>query len=190
MKFGNCNLGGLKKLQEKLNKVQQSDMDAFLTACAKELAARLLREVIRSTPVGDYSTEVEVTAKKDSKYHKKGETYTKRVNKTGKTGGTLRRGWTSKTHKEAEQGTGSGLSSVAEFLDKITVTHTGNTYRIEIVNPVEYASYVEYGHRTIKKDGIGWTPGVRFVKTSVENVDKMSKPLLEKRMNEYLGRLF
>ena len=63
-------------------------------------------------------------------------------------------------------------------------------YEVEIVNPVEYASYVEYGHRTIKKDGIGWTPGVRFVKTSVENVDKMSKPLLEKRMNEYLGRLF
>lgn len=80
MKFGNCNLGGLKKLQEKLNKVQQSDMDAFLTACAKELAARLLREVIRSTPVGDYSTEVEVTAKKDSKYHKKGETYYKAGN--------------------------------------------------------------------------------------------------------------
>ena len=44
----------------------------------------------------------------------------------------------SKTHKEAEQGTGSGLSSVAEFLDKITVTHTGNTYRIEIVRSAQF----------------------------------------------------
>lgn len=188
MKFGNCNLGGLKKLQEKLNKVQQSDMDAFLTACAKELAARLLREVIRATPVGDYSTEIEVTAKKDSKYHKKGKTYTKRVNKTGKTGGTLRRGWTSKTHKEAEQGTGSGLSSVAEFLDKITVTHTGNTYRIEIVNPVEYASYVEFGHRTV--DHKKWVQGKFMLTLSEEHIQKIAPNLLAQRLKTFLEGYF
>ena len=188
MKFGNCNLGGLKKLQKKLNKVQQSDMDAFLTACAKELAARLLREIIRATPVGDYSTEVEVTAKKDSKYHKKGETYTKRVNKTGKTGGTLRRGWTSKTRKEAEQGTGSGLSSVAEFLDKITVTHIGNTYRIEIVNPVEYASYVEFGHRTV--DHKKWVQGKFMLTLSEEHIQKIAPNLLAQRLKTFLEGYF
>ena len=74
MKFGNVNLGGLKKLQQKLNAVTQADMDAFLTACAKELAARLLRDVIRNTPVGKYP---------------KG---------SGKTGVTLRGGWRAKTH--------------------------------------------------------------------------------------------
>lgn len=188
MKFGNCNLGGLKKLQAKLNAVQQSDMDAFLTACAKELAARLLREVIRATPVGDYSTEVEVTAKKDSKYHKKGETYTKRVNKTGKTGGTLRRGWTSKTHKEAQQGTGNGLSNVAEFLDKITVTHTWNAYRIEIVNPVEYASYVEYGHRT--RNHKGWVQGRFMLTISEEHIQKIVPELLAQRLKTFLEGYF
>jgi len=98
MKFGNVNLGGLKKLQQQLNSITQAELDAFLTACAKELAARLLRDVIHNTPVGDYSIEVERTAKRNSKHRKKGEIYTERKpNPNGKKGGTLRRGWTSKT---------------------------------------------------------------------------------------------
>jgi hypothetical protein len=86
---------------------------------------------------------------------------------TGKKGGTLKRGWT---------------------IGKIE--RTGDTYVIEIVNPVEYASYVEYGHRTVKIDGYGWCPGIFFAEKSVNNVDKMIKPLLEKRMNDYLSKLF
>ncbi|NBK18606.1 HK97 gp10 family phage protein [Anaerotruncus sp. 1XD42-93] len=188
MKFGSCNLGGLKKLQEKLSKVQQPDMDAFLTACAKELAARLLRDVIRNTPVGDYSTEVKVVAKKDSKHHKKGETYTKRVNRSGKTGGTLRRGWTSQTKGEAAAGHGSGLSNVVEFLDKITVTHVGDTYRIELVNPVEYASYVEYGHRT--PDHKGWVPGKFMLTIAEEHIRQIAPNLLAQRLKTFLEGYF
>lgn len=60
---------------------------------------------------------------------------------------------------------------------------------VEIVNPVEYASYVNYGHRTIKVDGYGWCPGILFMEKAMDNVEKMSKPLLEKRLNEYLGKL-
>lgn len=164
MKFGNCNLGGLKKLQEKLNKVQQSDIDEFITDCAKELAARLLREVIRKTPTGIYP---------------KG---------SGKTGGTLRRGWTSKTQAEAAGGTGKGLSNVAQFLDKIEVTHTGNVYRIEIVNPVEYASYVEYGHRT--RNHKGWVPGRFMLTISEEHIQKVAPELLAKRLKTFLEGYF
>lgn len=60
-------------------------------------------------------------------------------------------------------------------------------YMVEIVNPVEYASYVEYGHRTA--DHQGWVPGLFFVKKALGNVEKMSKPLLEKRINDYLNRM-
>lgn len=196
MKFGNCNLGGLKKLQEKLNKVQQSDMDAFLTACAKELAARLLREVIRATPVGDYSTEVEVTAKKDSKYHKKGETYTKRVNKTGKTGGTLRRGWTSKTHKEAENGSGTpNAAMAAAYAESLQINHIGKMLQIEIINPVEYASYVEYGHRQepgryvpelgkrLKK---GWVQGQFMLTVSEQEIQDIAPKVLTSKIKKFL----
>lgn len=79
---------------------------------------------------------------------------------------TLQRGW-----------------SIAE------IKKEGNTYIIEIVNPVEYASYVNYGHRTIKIDGYGWCPGILFVEQAVQNIENISKPLLEKRMNEYLGKI-
>lgn len=60
-------------------------------------------------------------------------------------------------------------------------------YMVEIVNPVEYASYVEYGHRTANHKG--WVKGLFFVENALGNVKKMSKPLLEKRMNDYLKRM-
>ena len=83
-KMGGFSMAGMKKLQKQLNKLQQSEVEAFVDSCAKELAARLLAKVIKRTPVGDYP---------------KG---------SGKKGGTLRRGWTSKTHEEAAGGTGKG----------------------------------------------------------------------------------
>ena len=73
-KTGSFKADGLKKLQKQLNKIQQDQMQAFVEECAKELAARLLAKVIKRTPVGDYSREIEVVAKKDSKHHKKGDT--------------------------------------------------------------------------------------------------------------------
>lgn len=188
MKFGKVDLGGLKKLQAKLNAVKQSDMDKFLTDCAKELAARLLREVIRKTPVGKYGRMVVVTAKKDSKNHKKGEEYKRRVNNTGKTGGTLRRGWTAKSHEEAESGKGSGLSNVDDFLNGITVTHEGNLYKIEIVNPVEYASYVEYGHRTANHKG--WVPGRFMLTLSEDHVKSIAPALLAQKLKTFLEGYF
>lgn len=91
-KMGKFSDDGLKKLQKQLSRMRQEHVEAFLQACARELAARLLAKVIRRTPVGDYSKEVRVVAKRDSKHHKKGDVYTKRVNPSGKQGGTLRRG--------------------------------------------------------------------------------------------------
>ena len=62
---------------------------------------------------------------------------------SGKVGGTLRRGWTAGTNQAA-----------TSYADSLTVHHFGDTYVIEIINPVEYASYVEFGHRTA--NGAGW----------------------------------
>jgi HK97 gp10 family phage protein len=49
-------------------------------------------------------------------------------------GGTLRRGWT-----------------VGE------VTRSGNTYTVEVYNNVEYAEYVEFGHRGVYVPALGVT---------------------------------
>ena len=48
-KMGGFTAADLKKLQKQLNKIQQSNVEAFIDACAKELAARLLAKVIKRT---------------------------------------------------------------------------------------------------------------------------------------------
>ena len=93
-KMGKFSSTDLKKLQRELNGIKPDKITLFCEDCAKELAARLLAKVIKRTPVGDYSREKTVVAKRDSKNHKKGDRYTVRVNPSGKKGGTLRRGWT------------------------------------------------------------------------------------------------
>lgn len=132
------NIDGLKKLKEKLED-QQNQLDNYMKLLASDIAALLLRKVIKRTPVGVYAH---------------------------KTGGNLRRGWT-----------------VGQ------VVKTNGVYKVEVINSVEYASYVEYGHRT--KNHKGWVPG-RFMLTISENeirdnlesiIQKRLKVILEKMKN-------
>lgn len=119
----------LKEFRNEIHsKLGRQQIDLFIESCAKELAARLLAKVIKRTPVGDYSKEITVVAKKDSKKHKKGETYTKKVNPNGKVGGTLRRGWTGEKKQAANA-----------YAGNLKVHHYGGVYVIEVTNPVEYA---------------------------------------------------
>lgn len=146
-KMGKVDIQGLKDFQKQLEKLQ--DPDAFVEACAKELAARLLRMVVKRTPVRQYPSG------------------------SGKVGGTLYRGWT-----------GQKRASASGYADSMPVQYNGNTYTIEIVNPVEYASYVEYGHRTANHRG--WVRG-RFMMTISENELRSIAPkILEKKVLKYL----
>ena len=149
-RMGNFNIDGLKKFRDELNKLQ--DPDKFVEACAKELAARLLRMVVKRTPVGEYPKS------------------------SGKKGGTLRRGWT-----------GEKRSSAQNYADSLTVHHFGDTYVIEIVNPVEYASYVEYGHRTANHKG--WVKGKFMMTISEQELQKIAPKVLENKIKKYLGGL-
>lgn len=132
------NIKGLIELKQNLVE-QQKQMDDYLRLLASDIAALLLRKVIKRTPVGVYPH---------------------------KTGGNLRRDWT-----------------VGE------VVKTNNGYKVEVINSVEYASYVEYGHRT--RNHKGWVPG-RFMLTISENeirdnlesiIQKRLKVILEKMKN-------
>lgn len=159
-KTGKFDCKEFKEFQKQLEKLR-NEQDRFVESCAKELAARLLRMVVKRTPVGDYSHEVEVIAKRDSKHHKKGDVYKKKVNTSGKVGGTLRRGWTIEN-----------------------VGHFGSMCVIEIVNPTEYASYVEYGHRT--RDRKGWVKGKFMMTISERELEKIAPKVLENRIRKYL----
>ena len=146
-RYGSMNIRELKEFQEKLNKLQNPDV--FVELCAKELAARLLTKVIKRTPVGQYS---------------KG---------SGKTGGTLRRGWT-----------GQKRASAQNYAESLPVHHFGDTYVIEIINPVEYASYVEYGHRTANHKG--WVKGQFMMTISEQELETIAPKVLEAKIMKYL----
>ncbi len=158
-KMGGFTAADLKKLQKQLNKIQQGNVEAFIDACAKELAARLLAKVIKRTPVGQYP------------------------NSSGKKGGTLHRGWTSATHEEAASGSGKGNAKA--YADSLKINHFGNTVVIEIVNPVEYASYVEYGHRTANHQG--WVQGRFMLTISEQEIQNIAPKVLESKIKKFLG---
>lgn len=182
-KFGRMNNEELKKFREGLAKIKEEQLEDFLKSCVKELAARLLAKVIQRTHAGDYSKEIQVTAKRDSKHHRKGDTYTKRVNPSGKLGGTLRRGWTAKTHEEAASGSGRGADAKA-YAESLTINHSGNMFVVEIINPVEYASYVEYGHRT--RNHTGWVPGKFMMTISESELRTIAPKVLQAKLEKFL----
>ena len=96
---------------------------------------------------------------------------------SGKVGGTLRRGWT------AGQG-----SSATNYVNSLNVSKQGSDYVIEIVNPVEYASYVEFGHRT--RNHQGWVEGKFMLTISEEEIRRSAPQILQNKLTKYLKECF
>ena len=105
--------------------------------------------------------------------------------KTYSGGGTLRRAWT--------------IGDVKKI---------GNMYHVQVINPMTYASYVEYGHRGVgiyikaKKGSstdIGWrtlhtdthfTPGVFMLKISQKELEQVAPGIIEARFEKFLKGAF
>ena len=189
-KWGNCDFRELKKFQQELEKMSKANISKFCEDVSKELAGRFLSKVIKRTPVGDYSHEITITAKRDSKKYKKGEEYTKKVNPSGKMGGTLRRGWTAKTEQEAKNGTGKtvGNDKIESWVNELPVKHIGNVFQVDVTNVVNYASYVEYGHRT--RGHKGWVEGHFMMTISEKEINAMLPKFIEKKLTELLSEVF
>lgn len=147
-----ANYDQLKAFRDKLSKVTDTQKDRFMEDCLRELAARLLAKVIKRTPVGVYP---------------KG---------SGKTGGTLRRGWT-----------GGEKQNALNYANFINVNHFGGVYTIEIVNDVEYAPYVEYGHRA--RGGNGWVNGRFMLTISEKEIQEATPAILEAKLNKWITEL-
>lgn len=96
---------------------------------------------------------------------------------SGKVGGTLRRGWT-----------GQKTANATTYANSLTVNKVGTDYVINIINPVEYASYVEFGHRT--RDHKGWVEGHFMLTISEDEIRRSAPNILEKKLKNYLERCF
>ena len=79
--------------------------------------------------------------------------------------GTLRRGWTIGEVQAVEGG-----------------------YAVEVLNPAEYASYVEFGHRTrlSPEGGRGWVKGRFMLRISSDELEAMAPKILERKLKQYL----
>lgn len=190
-RFGNAKFDDLKKFQSNLNKLNENELNTFIESCAKELAARLLAKVIKRTPVGEYDKQVSFTAnlperevnfttKSGKSVNFTAKAQEKKVSfkpSTGKKGGTLRRGWTA-----------GKTSSASAYVDSLRVNHFGGTYVIEIVNPVDYASYVEFGHRT--RDHKGWVKGKFMLTISEQELEASAPKILQRKLEKKLGEVF
>ena len=99
------------------------------------------------------------------------------IKRTPSDTGILRRGWT------------AGKSqSATTYANSLRVNHFGGVYQIEIINPVEYASYVEYGHRT--KDHRGWVNGKFMLTISEQEINSSSEAILTKKLNKFMKEVF
>ena len=151
---GNVDFRDLEKFRQNLEKtLGGNQVDLFIEACAKELAARLLAKVIKRTPVGQYPKS------------------------SGKKGGTLRRGWT-----------GEKSQAASAYANSLKVNRFGGAYVIEIINPVEYASYVEFGHRTRNHEG--WVEGKFMLTISEQEIQGDAPRILENKLKKKLGECF
>lgn len=155
--MGKSDFSQMKAFQKRLEDIASGPLkQQFYEDCARELAARFLAKAIKRTPVGEYESG------------------------TGKSGGSLRRGWTSKTESDAQSSNATPL----QYAHSLEVKKVGYSYQITLINPMTYASYVEFGHRT--RGGKGWVNG-RFMMTISEKELQIEAPgVLEKKLESFL----
>lgn len=134
----------MKKMNDRIQKINDKGLDEFIEQLARKLAIRVLVHAIPRTPVDT---------------------------------GTLRRGW------------GGGVEKTPTQIGKeIPVNKVGDVFSIVISNNIDYAVYVEYGHRA--RGGKGWVPGKFMLKISVEKVKAKSRSIIEKEFKKQLERIF
>lgn len=149
----------LKRMQKKLERLEQADLNKFYEDAAKELAARLLAKVIKRTPVDE---------------------------------GTLRNAWTAgKKHwTEDEKGNvrTNRIGGASGFASGLEVTRNGDVYEITVSNNMDYASYVEFGHRTSNHQG--WVNGRFMMTISGTEVEEAVPAILERKLMKLLRGAF
>lgn len=71
------------------------------------------------------------------------------------------------------------------------VKKKGSVYEIEISNDVEYAAYVEYGHRIVSGgDTLGWKDGVFMLTIAEKNLEKVMDKIFQRKFEKRFKELW
>ncbi len=60
----------------------------------------------------------------------------------------------------------------------------GTVYKIEIVNPLEYAEFVEFGHR--KKNGKGWVKGFFMLTIAERDLQRNLDKIIREKVDAFI----
>ena len=160
-RWGRCDFKELKRLEKRLEQLEQVDFDAVCRKTAKKIAAMLLNKVKKRTPVGVVPDGLDDEALEHWE---------------GYEGGNLRDQW-----------------------DVLPIERNGDQYIVTVINPVEYASYVEYGHRQRpgryvpalgKSLKANWVDGRFMLTISVQEVQAKAPAITEKAIYKALKGVF
>lgn len=79
---------------------------------------------------------------------------------------------------------------------KVDVYKEGNAYKIHVHNKMDYASYVEYGHRIVAKvpggdayRTVGWQEGVFMLRYTIDDVDEIALKYWQDHFEKELTRI-
>lgn len=161
----------LEQFRDTIKKIGEQDAKELCKECSQELAGRLLAKVVKRTPVGVKPNGVD--SKVLDEYWQ------------GYVGGTLRRGWTA----------GKKVSNFSDYAKTMPINVMSNSYRIDIINQVSYAPYVEYGRRQTpgryvpalgKRLTSSWVQGQFMMTKSVAEVDSIAQKVVDKKVKKFL----
>lgn len=60
----------------------------------------------------------------------------------------------------------------------------GTVYKIEVINPLEYAEFVEFGHR--KKNGKGWVQGKFMLTITERDLQRNLDKIIREKVNAFI----
>lgn len=181
-RWGKADFKELKKLEERMEQLEKTDWDKVCRQVSNQLAQILLKKVKKRTIAGkkpklDGPRKIKVTGAsgKTKTFYTKNDAIIKRY-WSGYKGGTLRDAW-----------------------EVLPVVKHGDQYVITVLNPVEYASYVEYGHRQTPGRYVpalgkclkaSWVKGRFMMTISIQEVETMTPKMLQQAIFQCLKEVF
>lgn len=181
-RWGRADFKELKALEQRLEQLEQAEMDQVCRQAANQIAQILLNKVKKRTPVGVKPKLDGPKTQKVEGASGKSKTFLTRNGAildqywSGYQGGTLRDAW-----------------------EILPIERQGDQYIITVLNPTEYASYVEYGHRQTpgryvpalgKSLKASWVKGRFMMTISVQEVETMAPALLQRALYQCLKEVF
>lgn len=209
MNWGKCDFEELKRLDEKIKKLEEVDFDETCRKAADKLAQILLAKVVRRTPVG-----VKPNLSKDFE----GKQLTVKVE--GRSSQTVRQRagngiveYKREVRRTREIFTKDGerYARIMSYWDGyqggtlrrawqvLPVAKSGEQYIITIVNDLYYASYVEYGHRQTpgryvpalgKSLKASWVKGKFMLTISEKELMTLAPKMLEAELDKAIEEAF